>query len=68
MNISTLRRTAAVGSFAVIGSALAFLMGASIGHVLDHQVNALSLGNTPIPVLAAQVHAARGPAVSLAQK
>jgi hypothetical protein len=64
MILSTHRRTLAVGTFAILGSALAFLIGASTGQVLNHRVNTLSVARVPTSVLAAQAHAAPGLAVA----
>ena len=45
---SSLRRTLAVGAFGIIGSALAFSVGARLGSSLDHQTRSVSVANVPV--------------------
>jgi hypothetical protein len=45
---NSLRRSLAVGAFAVIGSATAFLIGAQVGSSLDHQTRSVSVAKVPV--------------------
>ena len=42
MTKSTIRRSLAVGSFGILGSVLAFLVGAQLGARLEHHTAAIS--------------------------
>lgn len=52
---STLRRTIAIGSLGLIGSAMAFTVGARVGSSLDHHTRSVLVARIPMPAVQAPV-------------
>ena len=52
---SSLRRTIAIGSLGLVGSALAFTAGARVGSSLDHHSRSVLVARIPMPAVQAQV-------------
>ena len=52
---STLRRTIAIGSLGLIGSAMAFTAGARVGSSIDHHTRSVLVARIPMPAVQAQV-------------
>lgn len=45
---SKVRRSVAIGAFAIVGSALAFATGARLGSSLDHHTKSVSVARVPV--------------------
>jgi hypothetical protein len=65
MYSSTTRRSLAVLTFALIGSLMAFVVGARIGAALDGRVKGVTLAHSPMPTIHAQ---ATTPVAALTKK
>lgn len=52
---STLRRTIAIGSLGLLGSALAFTAGARVGSSIDHHSRSVLVARIPMPAVQPQV-------------
>lgn len=61
MTDSNLRRSLAVGAFAIVGASLAFLTGARFGSTLDHHTRSISVARVPVQDM-------RGPAPEAPQE
>jgi hypothetical protein len=62
-----LRRYLAVGVFGLIGSGLAFSVGAKIGSSLDHHTKTVSVARIPMPTVQAPEDQAPPTAVAAAK-